>query len=404
VRRLLSSYAPEEHLGEELLAIVRRFDELQVGQTDLPRLAAAAAEMLADEVCVVDLLNDHFTGAKPDGEPVADRRILGYELIQAIDAQPANPGEALRCPIDGRTFGAAILEHGQGRLGVVWTSKPEAALGAADDLVLERFAQAASMAIQQLGRGPTPERPSNPTALETLLAGGLDESAVASAIRGTNLDGSLRYSVIALAIEPVEASVAVATAAVGRAMDRRAISWRPVTVMNTPFIVATGEFSECDLFDEAIDDAARTDWRLMVGVGDAASLQELDSSASQAREALVFRTSSKEGGVTSFASLGALHLLTQIPRFAIDNDRDVAAIARLTKGNSGVDDLSLLIAYCETASLRQTGELMFLHHSSVEYRVRRIEKTLGFVVTTPTGRFRALLAATIYRLRQMSQL
>jgi sugar diacid utilization regulator len=129
----------------------------------------------------------------------------------------------------------------------------------------------------------------------------------------------------------------------------------------------------------------------------------LDRSALQAREALAFAATDKLGGVSSYSSLGSLLLLTQIPRAALENDRDLAAIAGLERSRSGVDDLALLVAYCETASMRQTGERLFMHHSSVEYRLRRIEAMLGFSVATPTGRFRALLAATVHRLSQTTQ-
>jgi hypothetical protein len=402
VRRLLSTYTPQDQLGEELLTIIRRFDELLVGQTDLLHLACAAAEMLDSDVCVLDLLNDRFIGVAPDGTSVSECREVGRALIQTVDAEGAKPGEVLRCSAAERTWGAAILEHGQGRLGVVWTPKPEHELTPADDLVLERFAQAASIAIQQVDRAP--ERVADPTALEMLIAGGLDENARSDAIRATNLDAGLRYSVAAIAIEPPQASVAVAIAAVGRALDRRSISWRSVTVMNMPLIVATGDLRESEVFADAVEDAARTGWVLMVGVGDALSLEQLDRSASEAREALAFHATGKLGGVTAFGSLGSLHLLTQIPRSATQNDRDLLAIARLEETRAGVEDLALLVAYCETASLRQTGERMFLHHSSVEYRLRRIETALGFQVTTPTGRFRALLAATVHRLGQTTQL
>jgi PucR C-terminal helix-turn-helix domain len=403
MRRLLSSYAPSDEVGDELLTIVRRFDELLVGQTDLPHLAGAAAEMLASEVCVLDLLNDQVVAVSPDGLLDQGTPGIGRALLQSIDAEAAQPGEAVRASANDRVWGAAILEHGQGRLGVVWTTKPEVELGPADDLVLERFAQAASMAIQHVHQTAPSHHEADPSALETLIVGGLDEPSLSRAVRATNLDAARRCSVASLALEPAHASVAVATAALGRALDRRRVPWRHVTVMNRPLIVVTGAADDCDAFDEAVEEATRTGWRLAIGVGEAVPLGDLDRSALQAREALAFAATDKLGGVSSYSSLGSLLLLTQIPRAALENDRDLAAIAGLERSRSGVDDLALLVAYCETASMRQTGERLFMHHSSVEYRLRRIEAMLGFSVATPTGRFRALLAATVHRLSQTTQ-
>jgi hypothetical protein len=403
VRRLLSPHAPSADHGEELLTIVRRFDEMLVERTDLHHLVVTAAQLLGAPVFALDILGVHFVAVNPDGSPAPGEPETGHALLREADPERTKPGEVMHCEINDQQLGAAILEHGQGRLGVVWTTKDATELAGADELVLERFAQAASIVIQQDQPRAEPGIAADPSALEMLIEGGLDERGLAHAVRATNLDVKLAYAVVAMAVEPADASPALAVAAIARALDGSRVAWRSVTVFNVSLIVVSGAPVDSEVFDGAIADADRGGWQLSVGVGDAVGLRELHRSATQARQALAFGETRSAGSVTYFQSLGALHLLARIPRADVDADDDVAAMARLERARSGVDELALLVAYCETASLRQTGERMFLHHSSVEYRLRHIEQALGFSVADPTGRFRALLAATMHRVARASE-
>ncbi len=118
-----------------------------------------------------------------------------------------------------------------------------------------------------------------------------------------------------------------------------------------------------------------------------------DRSWREARTALRF-TGPREP-VIRYDDLGALALLTEIPRDAARDNTDVAAIERVA---DNPDDLETLDVYCATGSLRRAADLLHLHHSSVARRLEQIGKTLGIDLTEPTGLTRARLALTAWRL------
>jgi hypothetical protein len=380
---------------DEVIRIIKRFDEMVVDGVDLARLTAEAADLLQADVCALDALNDAFVGSGPHGSAVRSPD-CGRALLRAASDHDAMR-EVARHTVDGATVVAAGLEHGQGRLGIVWTTKSEA-WTATDELILERFAQAASIAIQQRQRKDA-RSTGDASALERLVVGGLDQAAAMDAIRAAKLNLNVKYVIIALALDPPRAaSDAVAIAMVGRALDGRQATWRPVPRLTAPLIVSTSEAASARVLDSAVADAARSGWKLSIGVGEEVAPDELHRSAIGAREALVFGTSEAAGGVTMCADLGALHLLARVPRDEIHRNRDAATIITLTDTKGGVSDLALLAAYCETGSMRKTGERMSLHHSSVEYRLRRIEELLGYSLSTPMGRFRAHVGVTVVRM------
>lgn len=386
-------------MGEALLKVFERFDGMLIDGASLRDLTAAAAEMLEAEVRALDVLNDVAVTSgtqSPDPNVAA----IGHELLRLVAGGQNVQREVARYELDACSFAVAPLEHARGRLGVVWSPKPARAWTDTDDLVFERYAQAASTAIQQHRRKSLGRADPSDSAIETLLAGPLDDpSATLQAVRAARLTEHADYLVLAMMINPPSiVSDAVATAAVGRALGRDGAWWRAATVLNAPLVVVSADTQHDRALNATVSEAAKSGWRLAIGVGGAVRPDRLHESAAQAREALVLGGSSPEGGVTSFSGLGALHLLAEIPSESLRANPDIAAVVTLARSRSGDSDLALLIAYCETGSLRKTGERMYLHHSSVEYRLRRIEATLGFSVTTPTGRFRALVATTIARM------
>jgi sugar diacid utilization regulator len=137
-------------------------------------------------------------------------------------------------------------------------------------------------------------------------------------------------------------------------------------------------------------DPARFPAGTRAGIGAAESP---DRSWRQARTALRFTTPRQP--VVHYDDLGALALLTEIPRNAARDNTDVAAIGRVA-GNP--DDLETLDVYCATGSLRRAADLLHLHHSSVARRLEQIGKTMGIELTEPTGLTRARLALTAWRL------
>ena len=138
------------------------------GTPDLADLTATAADLMDAEVCALDALNDGFAGFGPDGAP-AGSAAVGHELLRVVSERPRTR-EATRHTLEGTTVMTASLEHGPGRLGVVWTTKPHG-WSETDGAVLERFAQAASIAIQQQQRKTAAWSPGAASTLVALVAG-----------------------------------------------------------------------------------------------------------------------------------------------------------------------------------------------------------------------------------------
>lgn len=59
----------------------------------------------------------------------------------------------------------------------------------------------------------------------------------------------------------------------------------------------------------------------------------------------------------------------------------------------------MLDTFCATGSGRQTATSLHRHHSTIPQRLRHAQKSLGFRLTTPTGRLRLHLALMLRRLR-----
>ena len=106
-------------------------------------------------------------------------------------------------------------------------------------------------------------------------------------------------------------------------------------------------------------------------------------------------------GVTESADLGILRLLASIPSEQARRDEDFKRIEALDGSSAGVTDLELLATYCDTGSLRKTAERLFLHHTSVLYRVKRLERVLGFDLSSSRGRMRALLAVRLLQIDRL---
>ena len=67
-----------------------------------------------------------------------------------------------------------------------------------------------------------------------------------------------------------------------------------------------------------------------------------------------------------------------------------------------VSDLDLLERYLATTSLRQTAQQVLLHHTTVQYRLKRIESHLGVDLQDPAARLRTQIAILLYRIERAS--
>ena len=138
-----------------------------------------------------------------------------------------------------------------------------------------------------------------------------------------------------------------------------------------------------------------------VGAGSPGEPVTLHASWRQAAQALLLRpVMAAASPVTHFDDLGVLHLLAEIPTDDLASYRDVVRVAALETTGAPVSDLDLLERYLATMSLRQTAQQVLLHHTTVQYRLKRIEQVLDIELQDPAARLRTQIAILLYRIER----
>ncbi len=106
--------------------------------------------------------------------------------------------------------------------------------------------------------------------------------------------------------------------------------------------------------------------------------------------------------VIDYDELGVLALLAEIPPERLTSDPYVAALDVFGATENGGLDIATLEAYCRTGSLRRTAQVLYLHHSTVSFRLARIEEAMNWQLDDPAERFRAQFALWARRLLHRS--
>ncbi|MFE7041623.1 helix-turn-helix domain-containing protein [Streptomyces atratus] len=323
------------------LRVIAFYDTLMRRRVDLPALARASAGLAG---CVAGI-RLHGTGrvmrVSPEGREVS------------LPAQSASATAAIT--LDEEQIGTVWLE----RLG------PPNAL---DDVLMDRFALAAAAITERYG--PARTTMADPALAELVISSDGDEVARARALRLLGFADDLPVRVVALHAQ--------------LPLDQVGALVCPARTVKAARIADVGVILATTM------DQARFPAGVRAGIG---SVGRPDRSWRQARTALRFTTPRRP--VVSYAELGALALLAQVPQDCMRDNADVAALARIADNPQDVETLD---AYCATGSLRRSADLLHLHHSSVAGRLERIGKTLGIELTEPTGLVRAGLALTAWRL------
>ncbi len=334
------------HLDPEVegaLRIVMFYDTLMRRRVDLPALARASAGLAE---CVVGI-RLHSTGrtirVSPDGGEVP--------------ASQSRVSSTVSITLDDEEIGTAWLER----------SGPH---GALDEALLDRLAIAAAAVVERYG--PARTTMADPALVELAISSG-DDAARARALRLLGFAADLPPRVVAVRSQ--------------LPLDRVSGLVCPARPVKSALLAGTGVILATTV------DAERFPAGVHAGIGVAESP---DRAWQQARTALRFTTPRRP--VVPYDTLGALALLSQVPRNAVRDNADVAAIARLADGAETSDALDTLDAYCATGSLRRAAELLHVHHSSVSRRLEQIGKTLRIDLAEPAGLLRAQLALAAWRL------
>ncbi|OBH52690.1 hypothetical protein A5685_14700 [Mycobacterium colombiense] len=107
--------------------------------------------------------------------------------------------------------------------------------------------------------------------------------------------------------------------------------------------------------------------------------------------------------VIDYDEIGVIALLAEIPPERLASDPYVAALDVYGATENGQLDIATLEAYCRTGSLRRTAQVLYLHHSTVSFRLARIEEAMNWQLDNPADRFCAQFALWARRLLHKSE-
>ncbi|MFW6599149.1 helix-turn-helix domain-containing protein [Propionibacteriaceae bacterium Y2011] len=262
---------------------------------------------------------------------------------------------------------APVLLDGE-EIGTVWLERPGPPRQL-DALVLERLALAAAGVAERYG--PAGTTMADPALVELAVGPGSDEVARARAMRLLGFTPGRPVTVAAV-------RSAMSLDQLARLVGDRGPT-RAATLGDIGVVLAT-----------ALDPAGFPGEGVRAGV---ASTISPEQGWREARTALRFTTTTQP--VISYAELGVLALLAEVPGDVAAGNADVVAVARLA---DDPEALLTLEAYCAAGSVRRAAAVLHLHHSSVARRLVRLGDRLGFELTSPAGAVRAQLALTAGRL------
>ncbi len=301
--------------------------------------------------------------------------VRGAAVLSGWPAGFAHPLHQLRIRVDpaghvvpgGEDDGAAgtwpRLEFDDGSGAVVWIERPGG--GTANDMVtLERLSAGLRLTLERV----------SPVDLD-------DAGAVEILVSATSTDDARRKAARRLRL-PVD---------------------RPLRVLVAPPEEAAPEGLRTTVLESAVgtvrvavDDAAGAARPRRCGAGAAVTLHCLPESFVQAQVAV--RLVSDLAPVVEWDSLGVLGPFLQAAEAGVGEHADVAGVAALAEEPWGLETLEALAS---TDSIRAAAQLLGLHHSTVQTRIARVERDLGFPVTSQAGRQRAVVALMLHRLRSI---
>lgn len=352
--------------SERALRVVAYFDQLGANNPDLDSVVRATA-VLAD--CVAGI-------AVPD---------KGLSLRFGADGRPvqgrASPGARSETLVLEDVGLEVWLERGDGREEL-------------DEFIVERFALAAASVIQR-----------HQPQLDIAQAHGFSDPALSQIVvneRATEPERSRAAALLGVPASSTVQLIAFEPApqdSLERARVRMQDAWgariffapmsRNLSLIIAPLArpVAWG--------DVEIEGRAAS--------GDVVDLLHAPSSWQQAREALRFAgRSAAWPRLLSAAELGATLLLARLETTEVLGSPDVAAIEGLLRTKSGPEDIGLLDHIVHTSSIRSAAKAASFHHSSVQSRVRRIEKALGLSLSQPDERARIVIALALWQVHSAS--
>jgi hypothetical protein len=387
----------------EWLTIIDEFDQLVADRAPLERLVEAATRITERRACVLDALNGRLCVAEPGTEgSITDPPGAEGDVISALTATRLRGRETGIVAIaDGEVVAASVDDAG-GRIGLCWLASGGVAWRPLDELVAQRLSSAAAISSVRLRDERATHGRLDYAALEQLLSAPLTEEAAAEAVRRAGLRPG--RALMALAARPTPGGT-VGPEALGqtlaRALEQAGLSSRSTVIGRSAAVVVEAGATIDEVLAGASASMSRLGVQIEVGAGTPGEPVMLHASWRQAAQALLLRpVMAAASPVTHFDDLGVLHLLAEIPTDDLASYRDVVRVAALETTGSPVSDLDLLERYLATMSLRQTAQQVLLHHTTVQYRLKRIEQVLGIELQDPAARLRTQIAILLYRIER----
>jgi len=276
-------------------------------------------------------------------------------------------------------------------VGEVWLER----LGAPeelDELVLERFARAAGALWR---RAPRAAR-SIGAILESVLSSDVAPESVQRSLRRLGFDLERPIDVAAVLAD----DVANLTEQLTSVRDGVA-AWASVSapavcaaVGNVGAVIA--QSAPCESKTERY--SLPSTCRARVGFSLDCSPSALSGGWREANVAAQFSRILGFGSAVDYRDLGSLELLAGIVPERAAANKDVEKLRELADTPRGHEALQALEALLVHGSVRQAAAAMYLHHSTLHYRMAQIEMSLGFGLQDQQGRVRAAVAVALWRL------
>jgi len=378
--------------------VIDRFDAAVASSASAEALVRLAADLTGRPTGIRDEWDGLHIGVSR-GSLVDTEGLLGREITSELFRVRHRGRNAAKIALDTASALAVSIEVGAGRVGVTWT------LGAKrtrwrplDYLVTERLATAiGATAVAKRNQAASEARVT--AVVEKLLTAELSVQELARTARHGKL--ALDGSYVAIAVEqspPNAVSLEALGAIVERALaERDTVARAGVIGRIAGLVVLAGPTLPESL--SAVERAA-VGFDVRLGVGDTAGLGALARSWEQATECLALGSLVGRGDSKTifFGELGVLHLLAQIPTSEVLASKLFHALNDSLAHRGSPSDIDVLEAYLEEGTLRRTASRVFLHHTSVEHRLKRIEEKLGLDLSQPPARFQAQLLLKLQRI------
>lgn len=389
----------------EWLSVIDRFDQLVADRAPLESLVETAVGLTQRRAGVLDALSGRLCIASPGSaativEPPGD----DIRVLATLTATRLRGRETGIVDVGGDEVVAASVDDAGGRIGATWLNQGIAPWRPLDELVVQRLSSAAAINSVRLRDDRATRSRLDYAALEQLLSSAMTEEAAAEAVRRAGLRPGRDLMALAARPQPGGSIGPEALAqTLSRSLEQAGLSSRSSIIGRSAAIVVEAGGTIDEVLCQAAAKLAHLGVNVEVGAGAAGPASELYTSWRQAAQALLLRpVMAVTSPVTHFEELGVLHLLAEIPTDDLARYPDVLRVADLEATGAPVTDLDLLERYLATTSLRQTAQQVLLHHTTVQYRLKRIALHLGVDLQDPAARLRTQIAILLYRIERAS--